>query len=847
MQFNHSANADQQNAINHLAKESKISDQLSNQVLRDLPYQTPTQLGIQTHSDFDGNLMLMQLFLGKKSDELGIFRRKKYRNEIGRRNRIQGAYRRLLASQEKILERKKIIQEHQAKIKDLTDQKESTDAKLAINLDHTTPPQALPIMDEKAEIVLKKLTVEELKTYLESIRSDNKQQFLLNPNMNITVDNIDASGFDLSGFNLDNFYFTNSNFNGAKFPSTNIISFDDSCNLDNSDWRGTAHELIIFGNYVFKANEEELVKLINQFEYRVNKIPTFDSVGEIMLADYRSTNKSMVEIENSIVELSKKTAQKPQILSIKNADFSRAKFNRFYVHYADFSGANFSQVVFKITQGKKATSFFVITEAGLDLDEAILEFYDNQDKKISDIQGFKTLDLSKIDKDFRGLIPNGGVIAKEYYQKMSSGQEILILINFDPTKIPQGLLLQNIDNSVKSISDLTKDVIDDLQKIGVKIGETYYSRYDIKFVTQEMLGDKKADYQIHVNLLSGVDSGFTDHCNIFALGAKEALIVMSENELGIDFSSILSHEIGHVMLFQHPMGTLSDLRVPSHMSYLIPMAQGRDDLNRLTAKNILPIFGYSIADQKILEIYMSKFGRNHHIKADLERELGLDNFGIYGSYNPDKNFKNIAKISPEIFSKNLTIILMNASQALVYCQNYDLLRCDQSIGYENAFAVMILEEKTAIVKTMAILDGKNPKIKIGKSELKDLEGLLIKDGFSIIDVDQEDRAIISKFSKIPNSNRQELVETKLVDDPKITTEKQDQKLDLQDKVYHSGENILAKRIASFLGIGVILVATSVLVSIIKRNEGRGTRPNTDLGNPTTDSIKPTTETHDKAQ
>jgi hypothetical protein len=150
MQFNHSANADQQNAINHLAKESKISDQLSNQVLRDLPYQTPTQLGIQTHSDFDGNLMLMQLFLGKKSDELGIFRRKKYRNEIGRRNRIQGAYRRLLASQEKILERKKIIQEHQAKIKDLNDHQESTDAKLAINFDHITSPQALPIMEEKA-------------------------------------------------------------------------------------------------------------------------------------------------------------------------------------------------------------------------------------------------------------------------------------------------------------------------------------------------------------------------------------------------------------------------------------------------------------------------------------------------------------------------------------------------------------------------------------------------------------------------------------------------------------------------------------------------------------------------
>ena len=186
MQFNHSANADRQNAINHLAKESKISDQLRNKVLRDLPYQTPTQLGIQSSVNFDGNLMLLQLFLGKKSDELGIFRRKKYRDKIGRRNRIQGAYRRLLASQEKILERKKIIQEHQAKIKDFNDHEESTDAKLAINRNQDKSPQASPIKDEKLEIILKKLTVDELKSYLESIRSNNKQQVLLNPNMIIT-------------------------------------------------------------------------------------------------------------------------------------------------------------------------------------------------------------------------------------------------------------------------------------------------------------------------------------------------------------------------------------------------------------------------------------------------------------------------------------------------------------------------------------------------------------------------------------------------------------------------------------------------------------------------------------
>ena len=279
-------------------------------------------------------------------DNPSILRRRKYRKQQARKNKIKGAYRRLLVSQGKILERKKIIQEHQEKIKDLNDHQESIDPKLAINLDHITSPQALPIKDKKAEIVLKKLTVDELKTYLESIRNTNKQQVLLNPQKWIWVDNIDASGFDLSNFNLDNFYFTNSNFNGAKFPSTHHVFFDNSCNLDNSDWRGTSHELIIFGNYVFKTNEEELVESINQFEFRVNKIPTFDSVSEIMGVEQKSSSKTLNEIQDSIVELSKKTAQKPQILSIKNADFSRAKFNRFYVYYADFSGANFSQVVF---------------------------------------------------------------------------------------------------------------------------------------------------------------------------------------------------------------------------------------------------------------------------------------------------------------------------------------------------------------------------------------------------------------------------------------------------------------------------------------------------------------------
>ena len=430
---------------------------------------------------------------------------------------------------------------------------------------------------------------------------------------------------------------------------------------------------------------------------------------------------------------------------------------------------------------------------------------------------------------------------------MSLGQEILILINFDPTKIPQGLLLQNIDDSVKSISDLTPNLIDDLQKIAVKIGENFYSRFNIKFVTQEMLGDKKPDYKIHVNMLSGVDSGFTDNCNIFALGAKEAIIVMSENELGIDFASILSHEIGHVMLFQHPMGSLSNLRVPSHMSYLIPMAQSRDSLNKFRANNILPIFGYSIADQKILERYMSEFDRNPHIKADLERELGLDNIGIYGSYNPSEDFNNIAKISPEILNQNYMVILMNANQALVYCQNYDLLNCDQSIGYENGFAVMVMEEKTAIVKTMVILDGKNPKIKIGKSELKDFQGLLIKDGFSIIDIDQEGRAIISQFSKIPNSIQRELVETKFVDDYKIASEKQDKTIDSKDRSDNFGENILAKRIASFLGIGIILVATSVLVSKVKSKERVGAKPDTDLKNPRIDSATTSLTSHDKTQ
>jgi hypothetical protein len=445
----------------------------------------------------------------------------------------------------------------------------------------------------------------------------------------------------------------------------------------------------------------------------------------------------------------------------------------------------------------------VPSATGLDLSEAILEFYDNQGQKISEAQGFKSLDLSKFNKDLKGLIPNGGVVNKEYYQKMSSGQEILILINFDPTKIPKGLLLQSIDDSVKSSTQLSHGVIDDLQKIGVKIGEIYYSRYNIKFVTQEMLGDKKADYQIHVNLLSGVDSGFTDHCNIFALGAKQALIVLSEYELGIDFPSILSHEIGHVMLFQHPMGTLSDLRVPSHMSYLIPMAQRPNNFNQVVANNILPIAGYTTADQKVLEIYMKLLGREPKITNDLTRKLDSQIQGLSGLYNPDGNFNNIVKISSEIFDKNFNIVLMTPREALTYCKMDDIFKCENSIGYDDAYAVIAMFKTTGTVKSMVILDGKNPKIKIDEEELIDIRDLLIKDGFSIIDFDADNEMRIYKYIKLDNSSYRNLTEANFLYDYEITEPKETESV---------------RKISNLLGVGFFVIASVALVSAIQRGK-----------------------------
>jgi hypothetical protein len=278
---------------------------------------------------------------------------------------------------------------------------------------------------------------------------------------------------------------------------------------------------------------------------------------------------------------------------------------------------------------------------------------------------------------------------------------------------------------------------------------------------------------------------------------------MSEFELGIDFSSILSHEIGHVMLFQHPMGTLSDLRVPSHMSYLIPMAQSPDNFNQVVANNIMPVLGYTTADQKVLEIYMKLLGREPKITKDLTRKLDSESQGLSGLYNPDGNFNNIIKISSEIFEKDLNIVLMTPKEALAYCKMDDIYHCENSIGYDDGYAVITMLKTTGTVKSMVILDGKNPKIKIDEEELIDIRDLLIKDGFSIIDFDRDDELRIYKYSKLENSSQRNLTETNFLYD---------------SEVIGSKETESGRKISNLLGVGFFILASVVLVSAIKRGK-----------------------------
>ena len=777
----------------------------------------------QAQLSVDGNLLLTQFVLHlaqtkKTTETLRLEERGKYRENQGRNNKIAGAFSKTPIS-------KKELEEFKATRK-FTHQPSPEER--ASKADSPKPIAEKIPEKSQPEITLKKLSPEELKKYIESQKEVYKISGAKIFGVEGEIEGIDFSGMDLSAFNLNNLIFKNSNFSGAKIPSMTSVTFDNNCNLEGSDWSKTTQNNVQFGSYFYKKNVENLVELIDQFQLSINNISTFDDYEVIKRLRLDGAQKSAQEIQQSI-DLTSKEIQKPQILKVTNANFSGVKFANFFAYDSDFSGSDFTNASLRINQGgrDKDTTLYAPSVRGIDFTGATLEFFDNRGVLTGQALGANSLNLDSMDEGLHGLIANSGISSQEFYEKMTSKKEIVIKINADTVNIPKGLQFQSISDKVSTSSKLSPEKIDEIQRETVKIGNEYFGRYNIKFVTPEMLKDDAVDFTLHVNLVDGIGSARADGSNLFGLGAKESFIAIDEAELGKSFTSILSHEFGHIFLFQHPMGH-ADLEAPSHMSYLLPMAQRPDNQNQLVANNIIPLIGFTATDQNLFEQYMKIFGREPQIKQDLVSELDLETLGALSSYNPDAKFDNIVKISPEIFDKNFRIVLMSANDALAYCKTANLYQCESSKTMDGAHAIMLMSQDTGIVNSMMILAGENPKIKIGENELKDVKELVNKDGFSILGLNQNREIIFDKYSKIGEADSRILTESKLLNDDKISSAEKIASANSDDAHKAPNEDSLASKIANYLGIAVAIFATGAL-SYANRNRLSGLMTRDNLG------------------
>jgi len=687
--------------------------------------------------------------------------------------------------------------------------------------------------------VLKKLTPEDLKLLIEFQKKIYEESGQKIAGVDAEIDGVDFSGMDLSGFNLNNLIFTNSNFKNTKLPSMTSVTFANNCNLENSDWSNTVQKTVQFGGYAHTKNSEKLIEAINQLELLSSgNESSFDDIGALQSVRLESSKKDLATIQKSVDELTLSTIHKPPTLQVTNANFAGTKFESFFTYNdVDFSGSNFAGAVFKITKAERTLSFHSRLALGIDLTSATLEFFDNQGKKTGESRGNKSLDLVSIDENARESIGGGGIMSQEYYDKLISGQEIIIKINAKTADIPNGLLYQSISDKVTTSSKLTAEKINEIQDQAIKIGDEYFGRYNIKFVTAKTIGDKIPDYTIHINLVSGIGSARADGDNSLALNPKNGLIAMDEDELGRGFSSILSHELGHLLLFQHPLNSAHS-KLPSHMSYLLPMAQSpTDDGKNIVAKNIIVFGGFTAIDQKLIEEYMEKLGREPKIEKDLVSDLNLETFGVISSYNPDADFNNIVKIPTAIINENYRIVLINANDALAYCKTHDLSQCETANGLENSHAVMIMNFATKKVESMVILSGENPKIKIGEGDIKDVKELLYESGFSVIDSSQSNGEImVYKYAKESSSGLQIFKESKSLstfDDPSSSVKDEF----FSDNAGSQKTHKFASEIGNYLGISSLIIASIGVISCISRDNRKSSLVKMSAEKIDSDSIK----------
>jgi len=680
-------------------------------------------------------------------------------------------------------------------------------------------PQTLEYQAIQEPKVLKKFTPQDLKLFIESEKKIYQESEQKIAGVDAEIDGVDFSGMDLSGFNLNNLTFTNSNFKNTKLPSMTSVTFANNCNLENSDWSNTAQKDVKFGDFSHTKNSEKLIEAINQLELlNSGDKSSFYDFGALRSVKIESSGKDLASIQKSVDDLTLSTANNPPILKVTNANFAGTKFESFFTYNGvDFSGSNFAGAVFKIIKAERNLSFQPRLASGIDLSSATLEFFDNQGDKIGESIGTKSLDLSSIDEKARELVGNSGIMSQEYYDKMISGQEIIIKINAKTADIPKGLLYQSISDKVTTSAKLIAEKIDEIQDEAIKIGDEYFGRYNIKFVTAENIGDKIPDYTIHINLVSGIGSAKADGDNSLALDPKNGLIAIDEDELGRGFSSILSHELGHLLLFQHPKKSPHS-KLPSHMSYLLPMAQApSEDGKKIVAKNIVVFGGFTPIDQKLIEEYMEKLGREPKIEKDLVSDLNLETFGVISSYNPDENFNNIARIPNSIINQNFRIVLMNANDALAYCKTHDLSQCETSRGMDDDQAVMIMNFDTKEVNSMVILSGHNPKIKIGEGELINVDELIHSGGFSVIDSSQSNgEMMIYQYAKNSTSGLREILDSKSLStfaDSLPSTKDES----ISDNADSQKTHKFASEIGNYLGISSLIIASIGVISCISRD------------------------------
>ena len=654
---------------------------------------------------------------------------------------------------------------------------------------------------ESSKSSLKRLSKIEIEEYLKNAR-DNK----------IFVDGIDFSKMDLSDFDLNNLNFRNCNFSEAKFPSIDGVFFDNSCNLESSDFSNITIGKVFFGSKTPQDNMYDLVYNIGKNQILMNRAIDFDGDHQFQSFISDIDKKSQSEIQSEIIDLQAKASQKPVILKITNANFSSTKFENFWAFNADFTSSNFSNARIRINQGfpeSDSKSIDLFDVAGVDLSGTFFEIFDNQGQKIQETHGAPSFNSDNINPDLKSVIGNCGVMSQEFVEKMQSGQEIVILINADNQKIPKGLKMQSADANYQDFEFTNHQDLEATELKSVELCNHYFGRYNIKFVTEEMLDGQKPDQILHLNFFNLKAPALTDLNNFYGFGNKEAVISFNPELANQDFWSIFLHEMSH-MFFQHPK-TLASISYPTKISYLPPMVTRPDSKSFIVANNFIPITTPTIVDQKLLQDYMKAFGREAIIKRDIETKYDPEKIGVQSSHNPNKDFQNIVSFSSENFDDKNEIVIMSGINSLAFCLESNHYGCNPALGLEDSQAILIMNKETGAVKSMFLLSGENSKIKIDE-QIFDLKDFLGENIFSILRKNAQGDISFDKFQEATGSEAGAFLESKILKDHEDIERQKliEPKPKIIAKSAVESSKDLSFLIATQLGITLSVIASGVI-------------------------------------